>query len=199
MASGIDLFQIIFTQILKIDPNIISNYTTLQDQFLYLILIPQVVLILFVYAFSRGFVNRFITGGHIAFSYLVGIVVYIYIIWSGFYGGFLVSFLVTWLYIALGLALFLFFISIFWHPAAGKVGGALIGKLFSTVAEKTVGKSKKEEAIQAKIENIDARINALNNQLGRPGITRMQQSYLQMQIADLDQQKAELQRELSRL
>ena len=168
MAS-IDLFQVIFEQILKIDPNIISNYTTLQDQFLYLILIPHVVLLLFIYAFSRGFVNRFITGGHIAFSYLLGIVVYIYIVWSGFYGGFLVSFLATWLYIAVGIALFVFLISIFWHPAAGKVGGALIGKIFSTVAEKTVGKEKERDKLEREIRALDRQIMDIENRFsGRP-------------------------------
>ena len=52
MATQIDLFDLIFREILKISPNVLYNYTLIQDQILYLILIPTVI-----GGFTRGFIK----------------------------------------------------------------------------------------------------------------------------------------------
>lgn len=71
MAS--DLISLILNDILKISPTLLSKYYTPQDQVIYLILIPSVVLFLFLYAFSKQIVGR-IVGEHPGFEYLVSIV-----------------------------------------------------------------------------------------------------------------------------
>lgn len=157
MAFQISLFQIIFEEFLKISPDLISRYPTVQDQLLYLILIPHVLLLLFLLAFSKGIVKRF-TGEHAKFRFLLGITAYIYIIWSGWYGTLFIPFFLTWFYIALGLAVFLFLISIVWHPAAGPAGGKLVSGIFETIGEKTIGRGKEIERLQEEIVHINGEI-----------------------------------------
>ena len=85
LTGSLNLSNLIFSQILKIDPSTIYKYTNVQDQILYLLLIPHIILFLFIYAFSIGIVARVI-GGHVGFSRMMGIVAYIYIVWAGWYG-----------------------------------------------------------------------------------------------------------------
>lgn len=157
MAIQIDLARIVFEEFLKIDPSLIAKYTTIQDQLLYLLLIPHVLLILFLLAFSKGVVKRF-TGEHAKFRFLLGITAYIYIIWSGWYGTLFIPFFLGWFYIALGLAVFLFLISVVWHPAAGPAGGKLVTGIFESLGERIIGKERDIERLQEEIVHINNEI-----------------------------------------
>ncbi len=134
MAVQINLFQIIFEEFLKISPNLISNYSTIQDQLLYLVLIPHVILFLFLAAFGLGLMGRVFGKPHHGFQLLVIIISYIYIVWSGWYGSFIVPFTITWFLIALVIGLFLFFINavfslkqLYGIPKLIGEGGKLLG------------------------------------------------------------------------
>ncbi|MEM7820864.1 MAG: hypothetical protein QW751_01525 [Candidatus Aenigmatarchaeota archaeon] len=83
-APTIDLYSLIFETILRIDPYTLSRYTTIQDQLLWLLLIPHAILLLFLMGFGRG-----IAGGHKGMGYIISIIAYLFFIWSGIYGTFL--------------------------------------------------------------------------------------------------------------
>ena len=187
-----DLISFLFTEILKIDPLTMSKYTTLSDQTIYLFLIPHVILFLFLYAFSFGIVQR-VTGPHKGFSYLVGIVSYIYIVYAGWYAKLLVWFL-GWMYIALGMAVFLFFVSIVFHPSATAAGMKMMGEVGKTLAK---GKAKEAEkrAIQEEVDSIKKQIAALRAEEQR-GIEPTAKAYIEMQIANLEAQRRALESKL---
>ena len=154
-----DIVNLLFTQILKIDPSIMYKYTTLSDQILYLFFIPHVLLFLFIYAFSFGMVSR-VVGNNKTFSYLLGIASYIYIVYAGWYGR-LVTLFLGWLYIALALALFLFFVSIVWHPSATSAGMKLFGEAGKEIS-KRANKGKQLEALEDELKFVRKRMKDLN-------------------------------------
>ena len=141
--ATLDLMNLLFTQILKIDPSTLYKYSSASDQILYLFFIPHVLLFLFLYAFSFGMVSR-VVGQHKAFQYLLAIASYIYIVYAGWYGR-LVTLFLGWLYIALALGLFLFFVSIIWHPSATSAGMKLLGE----AGKELKGRASKDSQIDA--------------------------------------------------
>jgi len=187
-----DLINLLFTQILKISPSTLIRYTTFQDQILYLFLIPHVLLFLFIYAFSFGIVSR-VVGPHKGFSYLLGLVSYIYIVYAGWYG-FLVTWFLGWLALALGLALFLFFVSVVFHPSATSAGMKMMGEVGKSLAK---GKAKEAEkrSIEEEIDALKKEISALEAEEQR-GIEPTARAYIQMQKANLQAQKRRLESRL---
>lgn len=167
LSGSVNLFNLIFTQILKISPSLISKYANIQDQVLNLILIPHVILFLFIYAFSIGIVAR-ITGGHKGFSTLVGIISYIYIVWNGWYGTFLIPLLNAWFMIALIFGLILFLVTVIVHPARGaaltKLGGEA-GKMAGKKIGETINKDKKLEILYREKEHEEEQIRRCENEL----------------------------------
>jgi len=188
-----DLFNLIFNEILKISPTLLSKYATIQDQVIYLILIPTVILFLFIYAFAKGIVGR-IVGEHRGFEYLVSIVTYIYLVYSGIFGATLVPIFITWLNIAIVVALIVFIMSVVIHPARGpalmKVGEA-IGKS----AGKLGAKEKQRKAIEEEIDSVKKQIAALEAERNRP-MEPAAKSYIEMQIGNLRARKADLESRL---
>ena len=154
-----DIFTLIFETLLKIDPSIIADYTTVPDQLLYLILIPHVILLMFIYAVSKGTVMR-IVGDHKGFNYLFQIITYIFIVWGGWYGSILIPLLTGWFTIVLILAFVVFFVSVIWHPAAGKVTGQLISKGFEGVGKRAT-KNKQIDKLQDRLDKVNRRIGQL--------------------------------------
>jgi hypothetical protein len=191
--ATVDLVNLLFTQILKINQSTLYSYSTVQDQMLYLFLIPHVLLFLFLYAFSFGMVQRVI-GAHKGFSYLVGIISYIYIIYAGWYSSIVLLF-INWLSIALALGLFLFFVSIIWHPSATTAGMKLMGEAGKQLAK---GKAKETErkAVEEEVNALKKEIAALNGQLGATGNNPQAHAYVQMRIADLEAQRRRLESRL---
>jgi len=159
VTQTVDLFNLIFIEILKISQDNLFKYPTLQDQILYLILIPHVLLFLFLFAFSRGIVARFISG-HRGLQYLVGLVAYVYIVYAGWYGSFLVPLLIGWFTIALVLGLFLFLVSIVWHPAAAASGGRLLGAAAAEVGKKA-SKGKEIERLEDELKFVRKQLRDL--------------------------------------
>ena len=49
LGGSLDLFRLIFEQILKISPTLLYKYPTVQEQVFYLILLPHVILFLFLF------------------------------------------------------------------------------------------------------------------------------------------------------
>jgi hypothetical protein len=160
LSGSINLFNLIFTEILKVSPSLISKYTNVQDQVLNLILIPHVILFLFIYAFSIGIVGR-ITGGHKGFSTLVGVISYIYIVWNGWYGTFLIPLLNAWFMIALVFGLILFLVTVVVHPARGPALtnlGKEVGKMAGKKIGESINKDKKVELLYREKEHEEEEI-----------------------------------------
>lgn len=190
-----DLINLLFTEILKIDTSTLSKYTNIQDQTLYLFLIPHVILFLFLYAFSFGIVTRVVGGPHKGFSYLLGIVSYIYIVYTGWYGR-LVAWFLGWIYIALGISIFVFFFSIILSPAATPAALKLASETGKSLAKKTVGKEHEIRAIEEEVDAIKKEIAAINSELNTTGVEPSAKAYMQMQKANLEAQKRRLESRL---
>lgn len=150
---AVDLFNLIFIEILKISPTLLSKYYTLPDQILYLFLLPHVLLFLFLYSFSFGFVGRFV-GGHKGMSMLLGAVSYIFIVYEGWYGTFLVPIFTTWFTVALAFALILFTITIVINPARGPALTKMSGQIATGLGKRTIAKSKELEKLSKDYDEV---------------------------------------------
>jgi hypothetical protein len=182
LTGSLNLANLIFSQILKIDPSTIYKYTSVQDQVIYLLLIPHVILFLFIYAFSIGIVGRVI-GGHVGFSRMVGIVSYIFLVWSGWYGT-LVPLLNTWFVIALFAGLVIFLITAVMHPARAVAIEQLGGKVGASIGKKMgeqINKDKKIEDLYRQKVNIKKKIKECEDELaispGNSGSTAARSRY----------------------
>ncbi len=100
----VDLSTLIFEEILKISPELLARYPTVQDKLLYLILIPHVVLFMFLWGFGDWIIKH-----HATIRKLLIMATYIYLIWSGFYGSIFVPIVNAWFTIMVIVA-FVFFI-----------------------------------------------------------------------------------------
>lgn len=187
-----DITTLIFEEILKISPQLMSKYSSLQDQMLYLILIPHVVLLLFIVAFSRGIVAK-VLGGHRGFEYLFIISTYLVFILAGWYGMFIVPIMITWFYIGLIVAFGIFVISAVFNPARSSNAMKFFGAAGQKAGEAAgLGKEKARNAYQKEIDNLDAERTALLHRMPTDPSSR---SYVQMQISEIDRKIARLTRE----
>jgi len=193
LGGSTDLFNLIFREVLKISPTLLYKYTTLQDQIIYLLLIPMLILFLFVYAFSRQIVLR-ITGEHKGFQYLVSIIVFIYLVYSGIFGSTLVPIFTTWLNIAIALSLIVFIISVVIHPARGPA----LTRLGRETGKKLFAKSKKIEALERELDVINKKIRRYEHQHGT-ATTQRGRATIEARIADLEAKKEDVKEELDRL
>ena len=193
---AMDITTLIFQNILQISPQLMSKYSTLQDQMLYLILIPHIVLLLFIFAFSKGIVGRVI-GGHPGFEYLFSLVAYLFFIIGGWYGAYIVPIMIAWFYIGLIAALAVFVLSAVFNPA--RAPGAM--KFFSEAGKKVgdaagLGKDKAKAAMQNEIDALKDEEKALQKKMPSEPSSR---AYTQMQIADIERRIARLEKEKSNL
>ncbi len=106
MADAISIPQIVW-KILNISPQILSQYRTVQDQLLWLIFIPSLVVIFFIYWFAST-----ISSGHKGFRNLFGLAAYVTLILTGWYGRLIPIFNLYW-GLLLAVSAFLFFMNFF--------------------------------------------------------------------------------------
>ncbi len=185
MSNGLE--QLIFQTILQINPSLLSQYTTLQDQILYLLFIPHIILFIFIFGFMTV-----LGGAHRGLRYLVGIGAYAFIILSGWYGNPLVGLFIVWWQILLVLAVVFFIGSKIIHPTrVTEIFG--IGK---KITGKLTEKSKLSKKLEKQIKSIKRQIRALERrQSQRPTPSRL----IEAEIAELERRKAELEVELEEL
>lgn len=153
MAFQISILQIIFTEYLKISPDLLSKYSTVQDQLVYLFLIPHLILLLFLFGFGLMIIQE-----HKGLRYLTTIVAYIYIVYAGIYGTLLVPLSISWFYIMLVFGIFLFFISKIFHPLqAQRLGQQIGGKIGASIG-KSLGKEKEIEKLEDELKYVNSQI-----------------------------------------
>ncbi|MEM5781839.1 MAG: hypothetical protein QXD43_01415, partial [Candidatus Aenigmatarchaeota archaeon] len=95
---------------------------------------------------------------------------------------------------ALGMAIFLFLISIVFHPSATTAGMKLMGEVGKQIAKKTA-KEHEKKAIEEEIESIKKQIAELENERARAQ-EPTSRAYIEMQIANLKAQKRALESKL---
>jgi len=196
--ATIDLFTLIFQDVLKISPNLLYKYTTLQDQIFNLIFLPHVVLFLFLFGFGMILVpegRR--TGQNKGLRYLVTAAAYIFIIYQGWYGTFLVPLLQTWFTIMLGFSLFLFFIAKIFPPFAAQKIGQEVGKAAGGRIGKELGKGKELEALQKELDDTQKTLNKTKQRLNSAS-NPWEQSRLQAEQASLEDKIRLLKREIDK-
>lgn len=186
MSSSLDLFNLIFNQILKISPSLLSKYATVQEQTVQLILLPHLVLFLFLFSFGWGIIpeNR-------GLRYLTMIVSYIFIIMQGWYGSLVVPIAIAWFPMLLIFGLFLFFMFRIIHPVtAQKLGnvGADIAREFG----KKMGKDKQIERLAEELSNVQRQKQNYRDSIDKnPGAAQV--------YAQLEQREFELKRRIKEL
>lgn len=185
MAVQISLFQIIFEQFLKISPDLLSKYSTVQDQLLYLILVPHIILFLFLITFSS-----WVTGTHKKLQILTSVGTYIFLIWGGWYGTLIVPLFIFWFYGVIFIALSVFFIGrLFLHPS--KTGE--FAEVAKGLHRKLTEKSEKIKALDKEIEKVDRQLKSFGYGPYQP---QQQQfiDYLKSQKAALEVEREHLEK-----
>jgi hypothetical protein len=184
MSNGIG--QLIFETILRIDPSLLIKYTAMQDQILYLILIPHIILFIFIFGFMRV-----IGGEHKGLQYLVGIGAYLFIIIGGWYGDPLVGLFILWWQVLLVVAIVFFIGSKFIHPARIRE----IFNIGKSITGKVTEKPRLAKKLEKQIRSIDRQIEAINSRYRGTTMPRL----AQREIDELVRRKAEVQAELEEL
>jgi len=196
MAYGtVDLFNIIFQEILKIDWSLLSKYYTIQDQIIYLIFLPHVVLLLFLWGFGQMIVPP--PGGNKGLRYLIIAAAYIFIVYQGWYGTFLVPLLQTWFTYMLIFGLFLFFVTKFFHPLTARNLGRTVGTKLGASVGKQIGKGKAIEALEKEKDHIRKKIQ--DRQAAMVGAQPAVQHALQIEINHLQDQIRDIEKEIDKL
>ncbi len=159
---ALDLFTLIFTEILKVSPTLIAKYSTIQDQIINLIFLPHVILFLFIWGFGMMMMppEKTRANAHRGFRYLLSLTAYVVIIYQGWYGSFLIPLLQTWFYLMLGAGLVLFFVSKIYHPVTAKEFGKFGDALGKSVGTR-LAKDKQIEVIEEELGFIRKRMRDL--------------------------------------
>jgi hypothetical protein len=192
--ATIDLFSLIFTQILKISPDLLYKYPTIQDQIINLIFLPHVILFLFIWGFGMMLMppEKERPNAHRGLRYLVSVAAYVFIIYQGWYGTFLIPLLQTWFYVMLIFGLFLFFISKIYHPVtAARLGD--VGRAVGQSAGEKMARGKQIEALEDELKFVKKRIGELKRR------DPAHNTAAQFELENYERQKHELEKAIKKL
>jgi hypothetical protein len=185
-GGSINLFNLIFNQILKISPTLLYKYTTLQDQVFHLILLPHVILFIFLFGFGWGVIPE-----NKGLRYLVMIVTYIYVVMQGWYGTFLVPLLEVWFWITLVFGIFIFFMFRLIHPSTAQRLGGAAAKTALDVG-KRMGKDKQIERLAEELTSVQRQMRTHYPHIrDNPGAAQV--------YAQLEEHEFELKRKIKEL
>jgi len=185
-GSSVNLFNLIFNQILKVSPSLLYKYTALPDQVLHFILLPHVILFIFLFGFGQMVISE-----NKGLRYLVMIVTYIFVVMQGWYGTFLIPLLEGWFMITLVIGLFLFFMTKILHPATAQKLGMATAKMAKD-AGKRMGKDKQIEKLSEELASVQQQMQRHYPHIGdNPGAAQV--------YAQLEQHEFELKRKIKEL
>jgi hypothetical protein len=191
LSGSTSISNIIFSNILKINPSLMYKYTSVTDQALYLILIPSVIILLFVWLFGYWFMGSKNSGLRI----LISGVAYIYVVYSGWYGSWMVPIILAWFPLIL-IAYFGFFIMTkILHPV--NVRGA--ANVMNAVFDKATSKSKDIETTEKNIKLLDKKIDQLKNMMGNVKGNDKAEAEIIAKMADLEHAKMDQEDHLRKL
>ena len=131
----VDILQMIF-ELLQLTPELIYKYSAVQDQILWLLFVPHIILFLFLFSFGY-----WMAAEHHGLRYLVTIAGYVVIVMTGWYGSIIVPIVDAFFLIMLGSAFVFFIISRVFHPAPGKGGTGFLSALAKHGTQAVTGES----------------------------------------------------------
>ncbi|MEM5804510.1 MAG: hypothetical protein QXU82_01535 [Candidatus Aenigmatarchaeota archaeon] len=176
VVQTFNLQYLIFEQILRFSPNVLAKYATLTDKLLYLILIPHIVLLLFLFSFGMWAAKD-----HKGFQMLISIAGYLVIVLSGWYGSFLAPFISNFFLLWLALA-FITFIAVRVIPPIFVGGVASFGgEVAKRLTKASVSKEKQIEALQKEKENVRKMIAKLKAEPQTEAISESIAKYLELE------------------
>ena len=150
MADVISIPQIVW-KILNITPQILSQYRTVQDQLLWLIFIPSLAMIFFIYWFAST-----VSLGHKGFRNLFGVAAYLTLILTGWYGRLIPIFNLYW-GLLLAVSAFLFFMNFFLPIGKSREREAIGQNLVTAGKEKILQRrefAKKLKDVEETLQNL---------------------------------------------
>jgi len=183
--------QTVLVQILKISSETLGKYTTVQDRLLWLIFIPQILLLIFIWLFADN-MAKMGGGTHTGIRTLVAIAAYITIIFTGWYGMYIVPIFAAIWQLILGLALITFVAARFIQPARAKefmTAGRVLG-------EKSGEKAKIRKALEHELESTK-RMEREVQQM--PVRSQEGQASKDMQLVQIRARRAQIEQELADL
>lgn len=178
------LYELIFKTILQVPqcgPGggwgcLTGNFS---HDFIYALLLPHIVLLVFLYIVSR---TELIFQKHTGLGTLFGLGVYIFIVYSGWYA-FLASWLVIWLALTIVLAFGYFFL--------GKIISPSLTKGRFEIGKKVGGYLSKPWDKQRKLNKINEDIAIVNRELDK----HKDNEKLAQKLAELKLEKRQIERE----
>jgi hypothetical protein len=194
--SGSGISDIIFNTILKINPTLLSKYTSVTDQAFYLLLIPSVFIILFVWTFGYWFVGK----SHNGLRILISMIAYIYVVYSGWYGSFMVSLILAWFPVILISYFGFFIITKILHPGNVQGLNKVVDAGFKKIKEANAN-SKEIETTEKNIEILKRKIKDLEAKqmsMERAGNPRAVADIITV-LSQLEHQKIDQEEHLKRL
>ena len=144
IPADLDLYNLIFKTVLQL-PDCTGKATwgcvngVFPHDFIYGLLIPHIILLIFLFIASKGI-------GHKGLEMLLGVGVYIFIVYSGWYPIF-ASLSIFWLILSIFIASFYFFWGKILHPVRSRE----LFKLGYIKAKKSAEKVKRIEALKSDI------------------------------------------------
>lgn len=167
--ATIDLFQLVFQTILKISPNLLYKYTTIQDQILNLIFFPHVVLFLFILGFGDFLVPEGRTSGkNKGMRYLVMGAAYIFIVYQGWYGTILIPIMQTWFSLMLVSGLIFFFLVRIISPKQADTLGTGIATYAGAKVGKQMAKPKALKKLRDELDATKKQLSITRDRLNSP-------------------------------
>lgn len=160
--SGTSFSDIIFNNLLKLDPSLLYKYSTVTDQAFYLLLIPSVFILLFVWTFGHWFVGN----SHNGLRIMISIIAYIYVVYSGWYGSFMVGLILAWFPIILISYFGFFIITKILHPSNVDGLNKVMDAGFKKISDANEN-NKKIEQTENNIELLNKKIRDMESKLSR--------------------------------
>jgi hypothetical protein len=187
--AAFNIIEFVLMDLLRISTDLLRDYSSTQEQLVYLILIPHAVMFLFIFIFADGLSRMAVPGpdAHRGFKVLFGIIAYITLIFTGWYGTILLPIFIVWWKIVLISALVLFSLNAIMHSS-------MIAGLTRVAA--SAGGSLTKGAKERKV--ITKRLRVVEEQLTRIGPLAAGGGYMYTaELSRLQAEKAKLEAELA--
>ncbi|MCD6477418.1 MAG: hypothetical protein J7K87_00225 [Candidatus Aenigmarchaeota archaeon] len=183
-VGGLNLYDLIFKSILQLHQCMGGSgwgciTGDLAHDFVYTLFIPHVVLILFLFIATRGL-------GHRGLETLLGIGVYVFIIYSGWYP-FFATMTLLWLVISLFIAGFYFFWGRVIHPTRSRE----LFRLGFIQAKQKAERRKTEQALREDIEYLKKELEAARKENDRESIKAISRALTEreLQLRELERSR----------
>lgn len=187
LIGQIDIIRLILVDIFQISQQLITQYTTVQDQLLWLVLVPHVIIFLVLFSFGA-----WISPAHTGLSRVAAIVGYLVLVVSGWYGSWIVPIVDAFFTVFLISAILFFIVSRLVPPRVVENLGELGAQIINTSTQKGTERKKTESEIRA----LKRAMKELERDKNRPGTSDEEKAEISNHISELRVELAEKEEEL---